>query len=424
MSGFDDTANTSPPSEITTKLGDLGIVMAPATGSVQPIAYRAPEVYFRLEITPAADIWSWGLIYCHLLEAQHEFGKRGMYDDHTNQRSIVESMDSVMKDMSHDYDLRSYNYYKDTPLPLVDESHKEGRHWRQLTEKGVPKREVGFLKWVLNPDPTQRPTAQQILDSGWLGTEDGHEVSVGSLLESSRRSRSASVLSGKPSIRSSANGSTNEFEEAEHGSSTYTEYSKSTVQGLVSAIGEYLGRTPSKESRRMSQRTLDGGSLLEPDYDFEHTDQLNQFIPADDDKSAKLPTAKSPMPAPPGLLEILVAENPALRIHFAESSPVTQLTNRRDSVEPRADTTPVAPWRSAESSAEVEPFRKAEEIAQSDEMPVQPLAYQTREPIAFEKTWNATPASKTDTQTHENQQRPGMPSRNTGTFLSYKSMVS
>lgn len=161
---------------ITAKLGDLGIVMSPTKGLVQPIAYRAPEVYFRREIGPAIDIWAWGLIYCQLLEAKACFNKYGLYDDILIQGPFWMREKHVQKSLNNDFDLGARDYYRNTNLPPRDRTQAEGQHWDALLAKGVPHQEVEFLKWVLNPVPTERPTAKEILDSGWLtpDTRDGH----------------------------------------------------------------------------------------------------------------------------------------------------------------------------------------------------------------------------------------------------------
>lgn len=168
LSGFERKANkddTPQTGDLTAKLGDLGIVMSPIKGIVQPLAYRAPEVYFRHEISPAADIWSWGLIYCQLLEAQASFLKTGMYDDLLQGTSVQKSQ-SVQKAIANDFNLGSLNYYDGCALPY--QAHDSGEHWERLIAKGVPEKEINFLRWVLNPVPTERPTAQEILDAGWL----------------------------------------------------------------------------------------------------------------------------------------------------------------------------------------------------------------------------------------------------------------
>ncbi|KAH9879058.1 hypothetical protein J1614_002493 [Plenodomus biglobosus] len=159
------SSNSSTP-DITAKLGDLGIVMSPMRGTVQPLAYRAPEVYFRQEITPAADIWSWGLIYCQLLEAQASFHNTGLYDEllQGNSTSFVQKELSVRRAIAEDFDLGGMQYYNGCGLAV---SGRKGAQWEELTRKGVQDGDVAFLKWVLNPVPGARPTAGDILKSGW-----------------------------------------------------------------------------------------------------------------------------------------------------------------------------------------------------------------------------------------------------------------
>ena len=174
LDGFEQKPNEKAvvgDNKIITKLGDLGIVMEPAKGLVQPIIYRAPEVYFRNEISPAADIWSWGLIYCQLLEAQASFNKYGLYDD-LLQGSQVQKERSVERAIAHDFGLGALDYYEGCRLPYHDRSHHEGQQWDRLIEKGVSDKEIQFLRWVLNPVPTDRPNAQEILDAGWFTTDD------------------------------------------------------------------------------------------------------------------------------------------------------------------------------------------------------------------------------------------------------------
>ncbi|KAF1947131.1 kinase-like protein [Clathrospora elynae] len=203
VSGFEHKANkdeTIVDSNIVAKLGDLGIVMSPVKGLVQPIVYRAPEVYFRHEISPAADIWSWGLIYCQLLEAQASFHKCGMYDD-LLQGSHVQKERLMERAIAHDFGLGSLDYYDGCALPYHDRAHREGQHWDHLRSKGVAEKEIEFLQWVLNPVPTDRPTAQNILDAGWL-TPDSSEATGGvfasiKALVNPARKRSDSALFNK-----------------------------------------------------------------------------------------------------------------------------------------------------------------------------------------------------------------------------------
>lgn len=180
LNGFNtSSASTLPKDEIETKLGDLGIVTSPARGQVQPIPYRAPEVYFKGQITPAADIWSWGLIYSHLLEAQTRFAQTGIYDDLGNSGgngSMQAREDATKNAIASDYDIRSVDYYNNAVVP-PSTSHPGGPHhgvghqWSVLHSKGLEDHEIRFLRWVMKVDPRERPTAQEILDSGWLEDE-------------------------------------------------------------------------------------------------------------------------------------------------------------------------------------------------------------------------------------------------------------
>jgi serine/threonine protein kinase len=87
--------------------------------------------------------------------------------------------------------LGALDYYDDCTLPYHDRTHHEGRHWESLKAKGVPEKEIDFLRWVLNPVPTDRPTAQEILDAGWFtsNTDETGRIAEGlkSRVEESRR---------------------------------------------------------------------------------------------------------------------------------------------------------------------------------------------------------------------------------------------
>lgn len=153
-------------SQFTIKLGDLGNVMQPATGTIQPVAYRAPEIYFREIITPAADIWAVGLIYSHLLEAQCTFDQTGMYDaTQDNSETIEEREQAIKHAIASDYDLGSIEYYKASALPNLDEGQLKGRQWEKLRSRGLRELDVEFLRRVMRADPRERPTAKAILSS-------------------------------------------------------------------------------------------------------------------------------------------------------------------------------------------------------------------------------------------------------------------
>ncbi|CAD0086428.1 unnamed protein product [Aureobasidium mustum] len=146
------------------KLGDLGLVMEPMNGKVQPITYRAPEVYLKGDITSRVDVWGWALIYCHLLEARTRFSKTGLYDDlETKNGGMAEREEAVKSALMNDYKLQNDPVYG---------------NWELLRQRGLEDGEVDFLRWVLKADPYQRPTVTQILESGWLD-KSAEEIAAG-----------------------------------------------------------------------------------------------------------------------------------------------------------------------------------------------------------------------------------------------------
>jgi protein kinase len=169
IDGFDPKVE-SDPEELHASLGDLGIVMQPAKGTVQPVSYRAPEVYFKGDITPKADIWGWGLIYCHLLEARKQFSTTGLYDA---SGTLPEREQQIRTAIANDYKLQGNPSYSGVALPRPDSRKGKGDQWERLRDHGLEDGEVDFLRWVLRADPLKRPSATQILQSGWLDrTED------------------------------------------------------------------------------------------------------------------------------------------------------------------------------------------------------------------------------------------------------------
>ncbi|GAB7349498.1 hypothetical protein MBLNU459_g0208t1 [Dothideomycetes sp. NU459] len=191
VDGFDADAPTDDPSHLTATLGDLGIVMAPSHGKVQPVSYRAPEVYFKGEITPKADIWGWGLIYCHMLEARNRFSKTGLYDDlDSGNGTMFEREQAVRYAISNDYKIQNNAYFQDVPLPPKDDRTHKGDQWEELRRRGLEDGEVDFLRWVMRADPRKRPSAAQILQCGWLDKDDeavaaGFEVPANGIGEAS-----------------------------------------------------------------------------------------------------------------------------------------------------------------------------------------------------------------------------------------------
>ncbi|CAK4025394.1 hypothetical protein TI39_contig5956g00003 [Lecanosticta acicola] len=168
LNGF-DADEVSDGGGFVVKLGDLGTVMPPASGICQPVVYRAPEVFFKQEITPAADLWALGLIYTHLLEAQSNFGKTGLYDELLASSDDASKLEEKVRSaLANDYDLQHHPYYKDAALPQRDDSHPKGSHWAALRSRGLEELDVAFLQQVMKADPTTRPSARMILRSQWI----------------------------------------------------------------------------------------------------------------------------------------------------------------------------------------------------------------------------------------------------------------
>ena len=178
VDGFDGSpaGSKSGTGDLHASLGDLGIVSEPMKGTVQPVSYRAPEVYFKKDITPKADIWGWGLIYCHLLEARKRFEHTGLYDETSG--SLAKRENATSHAIANDHGLHSNLSYSGVPLPQNDASKTAGDQWELLRRRGLEEGEVNFLRWVLKADPLQRPSATQILESGWLDKTDA-EVARG-----------------------------------------------------------------------------------------------------------------------------------------------------------------------------------------------------------------------------------------------------
>ncbi|KAF2087218.1 kinase-like protein, partial [Saccharata proteae CBS 121410] len=117
VNGFRRTADeTTAENSLNAVIGDLGLVMEPAVGKVQPLVYRSPEVHFKSSITPAADLWSWGMIYTHLLQAQVQPARPGLYDLQDG-ASAIQVEQTIRRFITDDFDLHNVPYYSDCILP-------------------------------------------------------------------------------------------------------------------------------------------------------------------------------------------------------------------------------------------------------------------------------------------------------------------
>ncbi|KAK4614861.1 Serine/threonine-protein kinase US3 [Fulvia fulva] len=170
LGGFENN-NPSDGSDLTVKLGDLGEVMYPSSGTAQPIAYRAPEVFFKGEIGPASDIWAVGLVLSHLLEAQTHFSETGLYNDLFHEDSTADQSAQVLRSaISNDYDLKNTECYQGCALPFSKGADHVNR-WDGLRERLSPA-DVAFLEEIMKADPRERPTAASLLQHPWFKNND------------------------------------------------------------------------------------------------------------------------------------------------------------------------------------------------------------------------------------------------------------
>ncbi|KAK2762324.1 hypothetical protein FQN54_001334 [Arachnomyces sp. PD_36] len=172
VSGFDNEMPGSGKG-LVTKIADLDMIEQPSQGRISSITYRSPEVYFGKPWTAATDIWSWGIMYCHLLEAQVDFGKPGMFDSIVK-GTLTEKSNAVRAAIAQEFDLHSFDYYTSDPssrklLPPKDETKQELDHWAvRLYRKGIPEMDIELVHEALRPVPDERPTAIQLLNAGYL----------------------------------------------------------------------------------------------------------------------------------------------------------------------------------------------------------------------------------------------------------------
>lgn len=97
---------------IIARLADCGAITEPSDREITSITYRSPEVYYGKAWTTSADIWSWGIVLCHLLEAQAEIGTPGLYNSISG-GSLADKASAVKTAMTLDFDLLSILYYAD-----------------------------------------------------------------------------------------------------------------------------------------------------------------------------------------------------------------------------------------------------------------------------------------------------------------------
>jgi hypothetical protein len=90
---------------------------------------------------------------------------------------MEEKAKAVRNAIAMDFSLQSVPFYADDPeslklLPANQVPQSEDDWWAErLLRKGVPVEELEFLVQVLNPDPNERLSAEDIIRSGHLDVQ-------------------------------------------------------------------------------------------------------------------------------------------------------------------------------------------------------------------------------------------------------------
>lgn len=162
--------------------------------------------------------------------------------------------------IANDYDIHKESYYKDCALPIRDRDHATGNQWEELRKRGISEGDVEFLQWILKADPTARPTAQEILDRGWLDRADEitQEESGDTVTDSISPVAVSTEDVATPSSEQQTATPVDGAEKALESTSMY---------GLplddMPPIVREMSQSPVKETRR-TPTTEDVGVLLEP----------------------------------------------------------------------------------------------------------------------------------------------------------------
>jgi len=109
--------------------------------------------------------------YCHLLEARMAIDEPGIYESVEGGNGKPEDIAHMIRlKMARDFDLLDCSYYHDA-LKGFDKATLGGgtTSWTtRLLDGAIPADEVSFVLTVLNPDPTERWTAEEIIRCGFL----------------------------------------------------------------------------------------------------------------------------------------------------------------------------------------------------------------------------------------------------------------
>ncbi|KAB8205359.1 kinase-like domain-containing protein [Aspergillus parasiticus] len=150
------------------RIGDVHI------GVIQPDLYRAPEVVLGVEWTSKVDIWNVGVLIWDLFEDDHLFDGRGPDGKHSDAQLLAEMM-SILGPPSTNFlnkSSRSGEFWNDRgqyigqgrmPDYALDdiEVYLEGENKEMFMQ---------FMRKILQWDPEERQSAQELLMDPWLMT--------------------------------------------------------------------------------------------------------------------------------------------------------------------------------------------------------------------------------------------------------------
>ncbi|KAG6016847.1 hypothetical protein E4U54_000349 [Claviceps lovelessii] len=152
--------------------GEARLGPGPHAGDIMPVQYRAPEVLLWIQWSYAVDIWSVGLTAWQLLEGKTLFTVKRA-EDHISDSVILSQLVAVLGPPPQEFlqrsPERSREYWDDdgswrgiVPIP-----------WEKTMEAAETKLEdktkfLQFMRRTLAWDPSQRPTARELLDDPWL----------------------------------------------------------------------------------------------------------------------------------------------------------------------------------------------------------------------------------------------------------------
>uniref|UniRef100_A0ACD5VSE3 Uncharacterized protein n=1 Tax=Avena sativa TaxID=4498 RepID=A0ACD5VSE3_AVESA len=141
---------------------------------VQSRSYRAPEVILGLPYDQRIDIWSLGCILAELYTGEVLFPNEPVSMMLARMIGIIGPIDTEMlalgqeteKYFTDDYDLFTKNEETDQLEYLVPEKSSLRRHLQCPDPQFVD-----FLSYLLQINPSQRPTATEALEHPWLSSE-------------------------------------------------------------------------------------------------------------------------------------------------------------------------------------------------------------------------------------------------------------